>query len=248
VPRTLEPPCSVFVPLKEAAIVTSPSSEVFPASRRTTVLFVSDDEAAQLAYQVLASAGGLGVELASDAHEALLLANLLAPDLVVLDVDTAVRREVVERLRASPRTRSTPVVLITPQASEIHEGPPIAACLKKPCSSRRLLRILFLLLARRRAAAGESQVRRRVAPTTYSKRCDQCGLQTPPMHVGSNDAASAILKAAGWQSIGPGTYCPRCTTLSARSPAGARIPGVRRANRDASAVPLRLARVGGEKG
>ena len=193
-----------------------PFSHPFPTSHRPTVLFVSEDAAAQLAYQALASGAGLGVELAGDAHEALLLANLLSPDLVVLDVEAHVARDVVERLGESVRTCSTPIVLVTPERCDAHQGASIAACLRKPCSSRRLLRMLFLLLARRRAAALVSPSRRRMAGSTHSKSCDGCGLQTPPMFVRSEDATRAILGAAGWQCIGPGTYCPRCSTLPAR--------------------------------
>lgn len=229
--------------------MTNPSSDISRASRRATVLFVSDDAAAQLAYQALASAGGLGVELGGDAHEALLLANLLSPDLVVLDVEASVRREILERLRASARTCSIPIVAILQQSSEsFGEGPPIAAYLRKPCSSRRLLRILFLLLARRRAAEQEPPARRGVVRPMISTSCDGCGLDTPAMNARSKDAANAILRAAGWQSMGPGMYCPRCSTLPARAAANGRNPGVHRASKEeANSMALRMPRAGGEK-
>jgi CheY-like chemotaxis protein len=89
-------------------------SGFFVSRPRRSILFVAADEDALWAYHATARSEGFESELARDGLEALLLASLAHPDVVVLDL----RRPelhgawIVRRLRAATETRALPIVLV----------------------------------------------------------------------------------------------------------------------------------------
>ena len=55
------------------------------SERAVAVLFVDDDADALLAYRLIGAQEGMLVETARDGHEGLALAEVLLPDVIVLD-------------------------------------------------------------------------------------------------------------------------------------------------------------------
>jgi CheY-like chemotaxis protein len=93
---------------------TQRGSGIFGRSVSRVVLFIAAGDDVLRTYQSLASASGLGAELARDAHEAVLLAQLARPDIVVLDLSDGRLdgRWILARLRASMSTRTRPMVFV----------------------------------------------------------------------------------------------------------------------------------------
>jgi CheY-like chemotaxis protein len=85
--------------------------------RPVTVLFVDDDADTRFAYRLVGTEGGLTVELAGDGLEAIAMADVLLPDVIVLDVGLARPGldgfEVARRLRAAARTSTIPIVFLS---------------------------------------------------------------------------------------------------------------------------------------
>ena len=81
------------------------TSGIYAHGSRIKVLFVDDDEDTRFAYESVASGEGFDVDLAADGHEAIALASIVVPDVVVLDVrlDPLFDGfEVARRLRGEP--------------------------------------------------------------------------------------------------------------------------------------------------
>jgi hypothetical protein len=99
-------------------------SGIFGLADATVVLFIAGDEDALLSYQALARAARLHAELARDAHEALVLAQLARPDVIVLDLrDGRIDGTwVLHRLNVGVSTRALPIVLVGPPPAEIADG------------------------------------------------------------------------------------------------------------------------------
>jgi CheY-like chemotaxis protein len=132
------------------------------APRAVHVLFVDDDEDACFAYRLIASQEGMVVALAHDGHEAIALANVLLPDVIVLDVglrspDGLDGFEVARRLRAGERTGAIPIAFLSGYDSERHvETMHACGCegyLVKPCTAEDLLGLITELATRRAYAA-----------------------------------------------------------------------------------------------
>lgn len=134
-------------------------SGIYSCVDRVSVLFVDDDEDARFVYHAVASAEGLIVELASDGTEAVALANILLPDVIVLDIRLPDFDgfEVARRLRASSRTCSIPIVMVSGDDSDgVDSAFQASGCdarLVKPLSADELLRLVAVLALRRRAPA-----------------------------------------------------------------------------------------------
>jgi CheY-like chemotaxis protein len=129
------------------------------ASRVVTVLFVDDDADTLLAYQLVATEGGLVVELARDGRAAIALAGILLPDVIVLDLglrsdDGLDGLEVARRLRASARTNAIPILIVSGSTSARDMAAVQASgCdghLVKPCSADELVEIVTSLALRGR--------------------------------------------------------------------------------------------------
>jgi CheY-like chemotaxis protein len=132
------------------------------APRPVTVLFVDDDEDARFAYRLIGTEVGMSVELACDGHEAIALANVLLPDVIVLDLglrspDGLNGLEVAHRLRADSRTATIPIVFLSG-----YDGPEDVAAMResgcegylvKPCSAEDVLGLVTALAMSRRDQA-----------------------------------------------------------------------------------------------
>jgi CheY-like chemotaxis protein len=135
------------------------------ASRAVTVLFVDDDVDTLFAYQLVATEGGMVVELARDGRAAIALAGILLPDVIVLDIglrsdDGLNGLEVARRLRASERTSSIPILIVSGSASARDRAEVQASgCeghLVKPCSADDLVELVTSLALGRRGERADS--------------------------------------------------------------------------------------------
>jgi CheY-like chemotaxis protein len=132
------------------------TSGIYSLTERTTVLFVDDDADTLIAYQAVAGADGMNVEIASNGHEAITLASVVLPDVIVLDVGLPGLDgfEVIRRLRENPRTSHIPFIVVSGDDSdEVDRGLREARCeghLLKPCSADELLDLVTTLAMRAR--------------------------------------------------------------------------------------------------
>jgi DNA-binding response OmpR family regulator len=106
-----------LIPDAEIVIEVEPGAEASPAAAREAplVLVVDDEpEIRQLVQRMLVSKG-YHVAVAVDGQEALDLADRLLPDLVLLDamLPKVHGFDACRRIKASPRTRHVPVVMMT---------------------------------------------------------------------------------------------------------------------------------------
>jgi CheY-like chemotaxis protein len=136
------------------------------SSRAITVLFVDDDADARFAYHLIATEEGMNVELARDGHEAITLANVLSPDVIVLDLNLSSVEgfdgfEVVRRLRADAGTKAIPIVFLSGSNSARDRAAVLASgCeghLVKPCSAEALLGLVTALAMRNRASGADAR-------------------------------------------------------------------------------------------
>jgi len=120
-----------------------------PRTVRTTVLFVDDDPDVRSLHQTAAKCAGLHAEVARDGHEALALANVFHPNVIVLASDLPILSgpEVVTRLRASPATRAIPILFLSEDAAgRVRDR--YVACdvhLTKGSSTEEILRLVRVL-------------------------------------------------------------------------------------------------------
>jgi DNA-binding response OmpR family regulator len=129
------------------------------ASRTVSVLFIDDDADLLFAYQLVATGQGMLVELAHDGHDGIALANLVSPDVIVLDIglrsnDGLDGFEVVRKLRASKRTRSIPILIVSGSSSARDlaavQASGCDAHLVKPCSADELVEVVTSLALQQR--------------------------------------------------------------------------------------------------
>jgi putative two-component system response regulator len=94
--------------------------EQMKGSRQHHVLVVDDDPAIRNLHTDLLGGAGYDVTVASDGDEALARVEVRRPDLVLLDLDMprVSGYEVCRRLKADPRTRFVPVVILTGAMAE----------------------------------------------------------------------------------------------------------------------------------
>jgi CheY-like chemotaxis protein len=127
--------------------MASDRSDIRPTDARAPRVLVIDDGAeARDLYCVCIEYEGFAAEAAEDGPSGLALALAGIPDVVVLDfsmprMDGA---EVLHRLKADPRTRDIPVVMVTAVA-DLVPADTRASCtvfLEKPCDPDRLLRAI----------------------------------------------------------------------------------------------------------
>jgi len=124
-------------------------------NRNQRVLIVDDEPSIVLSLQFLLSREGYEVEVARDGESALELAALRPPDLVVLDLmlPGIDGYEVCRRLRESPATAATRIVVVTARGREaervrgLEEG--ADAYVTKPFSTRELIATVGRFLGRR---------------------------------------------------------------------------------------------------
>ena len=122
---------------------------------RETVLFVDASTDTLDSYMAVASADGFCVELANDAREAFALANLVHPDVIVLEIADRDALETLDSLRRGARTGSVPIIAVTSGAdADLNaQAERCTAHVRKPLVHAELLRLLrFLAIARARPA------------------------------------------------------------------------------------------------
>jgi CheY-like chemotaxis protein len=109
-------PVEELIPDAEILIEVEPVEVTAPIARQAPLILVVDDEPEirQLVERMLASKG-YQVALAVDGQEALDQADRLVPDLVLLDamLPKVHGFEACRRIKASPRTRHVPVIMMT---------------------------------------------------------------------------------------------------------------------------------------
>jgi CheY-like chemotaxis protein len=106
----LIPDAEIVIEVDEGAVAPPPRERSSPL-----VLVVDDEPEIRLLVQRTLAAKGYAVELAVDGQEALEKADRLVPDLVLLDamLPRVHGFEACRRIKASPRTRDVPVVMMT---------------------------------------------------------------------------------------------------------------------------------------
>jgi two-component system CheB/CheR fusion protein len=116
-----------------------------PEAGATRVLFVDDDADTREGYSVYLTSFGYDVSTAGTGVEALNLAALCTPDVIVLDLGLPDIDgwEVARQLKSAPRTRAVPIIALT-GADLPHEriSSMRAGCdrhLSKPCDPAGLL-------------------------------------------------------------------------------------------------------------
>lgn len=123
---------------------------------RAVILFVHDDIDVLSTYQRLAKTHGYDAELASTGQEALAIARLILPDVIVLDVHLADMDglDVLRALRTDAETMCIPVLTVS------EEPPPIDVdgYLATPCSMADVFRLVQITLVTSTARAPCSQV------------------------------------------------------------------------------------------
>ena len=123
-------------------------------TQRPRVLIVDDEPNIVLSLQFLLSREGYDIDIARDGESALEIAARRPPDLVVLDLmlPGLDGYEVCRRLRASPATAGTKIVVVTARAREaervrgLEEG--ADAYVTKPFSTRELIATVGRFLGR----------------------------------------------------------------------------------------------------
>ncbi len=122
-------------------------------SETKTVLVVDDEPNIVLSLRYLMSKAGYRVCVATDGEAALEAIERERPDLVLLDLMIPKRDgyDVCQTLRADPRHRELPVVMLTARGREIDREKGLAlgatAYLTKPFSTRELLEMVGTILA-----------------------------------------------------------------------------------------------------
>ncbi len=129
------------------------------------VLIVEDEEALAQGLKYNLEREGYRVSLAHDGEEAMVLADEIRPDLVLLDwmLPKAPGIEVCRRLRARQDTRNTPIVMLTARGDEGDRvrGLDMGAddYLSKPFSMSELLARLRAVMRRIRPGLAEDKLR-----------------------------------------------------------------------------------------
>jgi two-component system, cell cycle response regulator DivK len=140
-----------------------PSGVIPCAAAPPRVLVIDDGAEARDLYCVCIEHQGFAAEAAEDGPSGLARAFAMLPDIVVLDfsmprMDGA---EVLQRLKADPRTRDIPIVMLTavPDLVTAHTRAGCAAFLEKPCDPDRLLQAIMGI-----SGLGSPKAVRRIPP------------------------------------------------------------------------------------
>jgi CheY-like chemotaxis protein len=132
------------------------------ASPAVTVLFVDDDVDTLFAYALIAREAGMAVEVTRDGDEAIELATVLLPDVIVLDLglrslDGLDGFEVTRRLRTRGSTSAIPIVIVSGyDGASVLAEVRATACngyMVKPCSADALLDLICSLACEARDKA-----------------------------------------------------------------------------------------------
>jgi two-component system cell cycle response regulator DivK len=126
------------------------------------VLIVDDNADNLFVLESLLANEGHQVIVAHNGAEAISMANRDRPDLILMDLDMPVMNgwEAMKRIRTSPETAATPIVVLTAHAvlgdEERTIGPHCDAFLTKPFDPKQMISTVRQLLDSGRAAAPEA--------------------------------------------------------------------------------------------
>jgi two-component system, cell cycle response regulator DivK len=119
------------------------SPERAPARERRLVLLVDDCEDTRNLYAEYLDLSGFDVKEAGDGLDAIAQASAMLPDVVVMDLSLpgVDGRTAVERLKADPRTRAIPVIVVSGYSADVVDNghAPWNAYVGKPCVPEDLL-------------------------------------------------------------------------------------------------------------
>ena len=130
--------------------------------RRTFALVVDDSITVRRVTQRLLERNGMRVMTARDGADAMTLLAEHVPDVILLDIEMPRMDgyEVAAQVRADPRLRDVPIIMITSRSGEKHRAHAIELgvddYLGKPYQESQLIDAIAPLVARRRAAAQAS--------------------------------------------------------------------------------------------
>ena len=139
---------TLVVPLAEAGAAAPPAPQEPPAQevdRRRRVLLIDDDPDAAALVRAALEPEGCSLQVETDPVRAIASARLEAPSLILLDLrlPRVDGREALRLLRADPRTRPVPVVVISVRddaGATLAEG--AQAVVPKPIQPALLRRVL----------------------------------------------------------------------------------------------------------
>jgi len=147
------------------------------SSKQPNVLVVDDEEAIRDMIRFALDKAGMGVQLASNAQEALLRISEARPDIILLDwmMPGVSGLELTRRLRRDAYTEDIPIIMLTARVTEDDKVAGLEAgtddYVIKPFSPRELLARIRAVTRRSSAADGSGQVAvGRVTLDTLSRR------------------------------------------------------------------------------
>ena len=116
--QTTQPPCLANQPVGSSRANLPPQKPA--ANILGKVMLVEDDPTMVKMYSTKLGLEGFAVEIACDGEEGLKKIKELLPDLVVLDlmIPKMGGMEVLEQLRADPKTKSLPVIVLSNLSQE----------------------------------------------------------------------------------------------------------------------------------
>jgi two-component system phosphate regulon response regulator PhoB len=135
------------------------------SSLQANVLVVDDEPAIREMIAFALQRQGMGVQLACDAHEALLAINNKRPDIILLDwmMPGVSGLELTRRLRRDDLTQDIPIIMLTAKVSEDDKVSGLEAgtddYVIKPFSPRELLARIKAVLRRSTAADEDGRIR-----------------------------------------------------------------------------------------
>lgn len=129
-----------------------------PATSRTRILLIEDDEPTRHAYRKLLECNGYEVHEAENGADGLEAAELVGPDIVITDLIMPLLDgcEMARQLKADPATRPIPIIAATgessrPRGDDAHH---FHAVLRKPFTPGEMLRVLEGVQVRTEASPG----------------------------------------------------------------------------------------------
>jgi chemosensory pili system protein ChpA (sensor histidine kinase/response regulator) len=137
-----------------------------PADQRVFVMVVDDSITVRRVTQRLLERNGMRVMTARDGADAMTVLAEHVPDIILLDIEMPRMDgyEVAAQVRADPRLRDVPIIMITSRSGDKHRAHAIELgvndYLGKPYQESQLIDAITPLVARRRAAtqaAGATQ-------------------------------------------------------------------------------------------
>lgn len=145
----LDPAALVRAAYPDRPLTSPAGAETAPEAPAGRALVVDDSRAIREALTSMLAREGWIVDVAEDGARALALAEQLPYDLVVTDLEMPRMGgfELIDRLRAEPRTRATPVVIVSsrvsPDTRRRARELGVKGLIGKPLTRRKLLEVLY---------------------------------------------------------------------------------------------------------